>query len=265
MSPIGIDPVTTTKNLTAMADGYDGHLPTILLNSKFIPAKYSPMTDNEFLGYMANLEGILDKYISFQSDPKTQRPWTPNEFSTNGYTIYLQSVKAAANKMNDVVNKDMTLVDDKSSKTTETPTGPSEFEKLLKNQPQLAEALKKTITTPKLLLKYASIINEQELFKTKEEALLDIINDKQLKFFNKINPTKKMLLVGELLTAGITNDNIKIILKIIVSSHIENNFSEVPPFDNNKTLIEMIKGKKPTEITEQFDKIKSSIFDKSKF
>ena len=107
--------------------------------------------------------------------------------------------------------------------------------------------------------KYSSLYNK------KQTSINSIVSDMQGEFFNSIYPKQKVEYLFKLFNENLSDDNIKLILKSIVDNHVENNFDKVEPFNDVKKLSEMIKGKKPNEILDMFNGLKSSIFDKSKF
>lgn len=263
---LGISPTETEKHLLAFAGKYQGNIPEILSASKLVGGKYAPLTENEFLAYMASLQSILIALSTEFHKAENSKAWLPSMYSKKSYSAFLASAITAADVLNDVVNSDMKPAKDKKPTRKEDSTvKASQYETLAKDHPKVAESLTKAFGGKKAkaqqLLMYAIEIDKMKAH-INMETLPNVI-DTNPKFFNGANIEDKIAFVGNLYAEGATIEQINGILTAILYNGIENNFREVEPFKHAIDAIVYVKENGSTP--ESFKKIESSAFDQSKF
>ena len=263
---LGISPTETEKHLIEFASKYQGNIPEILSASKLIGGKYAPLTENEFLAYMASLQSILIALSTEFHKEENSKAWLPSMYSKKSYSAFLASAITAADVLNDVVNSDMKPAKDKKpTRKEDSKVKASQYETLAKEHPKVAESLTNAFggkkAKAKQLMLYAIELDKMKAH-INMETLPSVI-DTNPKFFNGANIEDKIAFVGNLYAEGATIDQINGILTAILYNGIENNFREVEPFKHAIDAIVYVKENGSTP--ESFKKIESSAFDQSKF
>jgi hypothetical protein len=263
---LGISPKETKKHLIEFASKYQGNIPEILSASKLIGGKYAPLTENEFLAYMASLQSILITLSTEFHKKENSKAWLPSMYSKKSYSSFLAAAITAADALNDIVNSDMKPVKDKKpTRKEDSKLKASQYETFAKEYPDIIESLTNAFggkkTNAKQLMLYVL-----ELDKMKEHinmATLPSVIDTNPKFFNGANIKDKISFVGNLYAENATIDQINGIIEAILYNGVENNFREVEPFRHAIDAIVYVKENGHTP--ESFKKIESSAFDQSKF